>query len=344
MAKHKRSTQHGLAHRLIAIGLACASALAPVACKNTHQAPESGNPTVAYNEQTSNVLPPGYLKQYAFSDDWFSMDIPVWAKVFGPLAGKPDLQYLEIGVYEGRAFFWMLENVLTHPTSRGIGIDIFIPSQIEQRFLDNVKLSGQEPRVTTIKGYSQVELRKLSLDSVDIIYVDGSHTADDVLTDAVLAWGLLKNGGFIVFDDFDWDGSYYAGPGSHLPDELLPGLAITSFIQTHRNYLDVINLNWQIILRKRSNPCPNKSMCSPLGDYTYDWKDKQLVRGPNREAIPLTQSEMRALETVFWQRGFRGGRFTVPPSLLETPEVHNLVNRLGLQSELAPPLAREGQR
>ena len=336
--------QHGLAYYLIGIGLACAFALAPVACKDANQAPESGNPTVTFNEQTKGVLPPGYSKHYTFSDDWFSINIPVWEKVFGPMAGKPGLHYLEIGVYEGRSFFWMLENVLTHPTSRGTGIDIFIPSQIEQRFLDNAKLSGQGQKVTSIKGYSQVELRKLPLESIDVIYIDGSHTADDVLTDAVLAWGLLKNGGFIVFDDFDWDGSYYTGPGSHLPDELLPGLAISSFIQTHRNYLDVINLNWQIILRKRSNPCPNKSICSPLGDYTYEWKDKKLFRGANREPIPLTQSEVQALETVFWKREFRGGRFTVPQSLLATPEVRNLVNRLGLQSELALPPAHEGRR
>ena len=38
----------------------------------------------------------------------------------------------------------------------------------------------------------------------DFIYVDGSHTAYDVLQDAVLAHPLLKVGGVIIFDDFGW--------------------------------------------------------------------------------------------------------------------------------------------
>jgi predicted O-methyltransferase YrrM len=38
----------------------------------------------------------------------------------------------------------------------------------------------------------------------DFIYVDGSHTAFDVMTDACMAWGLLKQGGIMLFDDYLW--------------------------------------------------------------------------------------------------------------------------------------------
>ena len=38
----------------------------------------------------------------------------------------------------------------------------------------------------------------------DLIYVDGSHTAPDVLTDAVLAFHLLRVGGVVIFDDYLW--------------------------------------------------------------------------------------------------------------------------------------------
>jgi predicted O-methyltransferase YrrM len=38
----------------------------------------------------------------------------------------------------------------------------------------------------------------------DLIYVDGSHTAPDVLSDAVLAFQLLRVGGVMIFDDYLW--------------------------------------------------------------------------------------------------------------------------------------------
>ena len=38
----------------------------------------------------------------------------------------------------------------------------------------------------------------------DLIYIDGSHTAPDVLTDAVLAFQLLRVGGVMIFDDYLW--------------------------------------------------------------------------------------------------------------------------------------------
>jgi len=36
----------------------------------------------------------------------------------------------------------------------------------------------------------------------DIVYIDGSHVANDVLQDAVLVWQLVKVGGFMIFDDY----------------------------------------------------------------------------------------------------------------------------------------------
>ena len=68
-----------------------------------------------------------YLKKYEFSTDWFTNQnrIPLWEKMLRPFKGKPDIHYLEVGVYEGRSAIWMLENILTHPSSTLTGIDIF---------------------------------------------------------------------------------------------------------------------------------------------------------------------------------------------------------------------------
>ena len=39
----------------------------------------------------------------------------------------------------------------------------------------------------------------------DFIYIDGSHMRVDVLLDAVLAWQLLKPGGIMALDDYEWN-------------------------------------------------------------------------------------------------------------------------------------------
>jgi hypothetical protein len=44
-----------------------------------------------------------YKQAYDFTINWFSFNIPVWKKVLAQYEGKPDLKYLEIGLYEGRS-------------------------------------------------------------------------------------------------------------------------------------------------------------------------------------------------------------------------------------------------
>jgi len=53
-------------------------------------------------------------------------------------------------------------------------------------------------------GRSDAMLRDLPHDHFDYISIDGSHEAADVLSDAVLSWPLLKTGGLICFDDYEW--------------------------------------------------------------------------------------------------------------------------------------------
>ena len=102
----------------------------------------------------------------------------------------------------------MLENVLTHPTSSLTAVDIFFEmdgvysAQLEQRYQDNVALAGAADRSTTLVGWSQEKLRELPLYSYDIVYVDASHRAPQVLEDLILVHRLLKVGGLLILDDY----------------------------------------------------------------------------------------------------------------------------------------------
>jgi SAM-dependent methyltransferase len=187
-----------------------------------------------------------YQREYEFNVDWFTRRIPVWQQALEPYRGRPGLRYLEVGTFEGRSLFWVLEQILTNASSTAVGIDPYLGkwgASKEEIFRRNLERSGAGDRVKLIKGLSQVELRKLPLQSFDIVYIDGSHAAADVLEDAVLAWRLLKPGGMLIFDDYLWR------PGTPLEDR--PRKAIDDFHWFFKDRFDVVHSDYQVFLRRR---------------------------------------------------------------------------------------------
>jgi predicted O-methyltransferase YrrM len=144
----------------------------------------------------------------------------------------------------------MLENVLTDSASRATAIDIF-DGEYERRYRANVEATGAGAKVTTIKGPSQIEARRLLLESFDVVYIDGSHNQADVLEDAVLCWRLLKPGGLLIFDDYRWAGCFNLGNASDAPTDM-PKLAIDAFCRCFAADLDVVQNSYQLIVRKRA--------------------------------------------------------------------------------------------
>jgi len=201
--------------------------------------------------------PHPFKHDYHFTSDWLSGQIPVWSSVLKAYQAKPNVQYLEVGIYEGRSMLWMLDNILTDPTSHAtgidsyglLGIDPFVGDLdvVKERFLLNLKLSGQAERVTVIQGFSQIELRKLPLESYDIVYIDGSHRSDDTLEDIVLSSRLLKPGGLLIMDDY---GKAWFYEGYRQPFDK-PQFAMDSFYAAFRSKFDVVHRAYQVILRKK---------------------------------------------------------------------------------------------
>jgi predicted O-methyltransferase YrrM len=77
----------------------------------------------------------------------------------------------------------------------------------------------------------------------DFIYIDGSHIAKDVLTDACMAWPLLKQGGLLVFDDYLWGESR----------DILhrPRFAVDVFTNIFAESLDIVHIGHQFVVRKK---------------------------------------------------------------------------------------------
>ena len=246
--------------------------------------------------------------KYTFTSDWFTHNIPSWTRILSNMKGKPDLTYLEIGAWEGRSFFWVLDNILTHPSSRAIAIDIFEGDE-EQRFLDNVRRSGHSSKIRVIKGFSQQKLRDLKLNSIDLIYIDGDHRSKGVLMDAILSWDLLKDGGILIFDDYKLF--------SDLPTEMRPEFAIDVFRTLFRDEFQVLLNDYQFIVRKSKTDCDeamgfikrldNSLFCSRLGPYVYYWKPKKLYDASTNREIALSERETSLIENTLlhFKLGFR---------------------------------------
>jgi predicted O-methyltransferase YrrM len=178
-----------------------------------------------------------------YSADWFSEHIPNWETHLLGLRGQEHLSALEVGSFEGRSAVWLLENILTHPTARLTCIDPFL-AHIEVRFDHNLALCPRPEQLRKCKGYSEDVLPTLAGEQFDLIYIDGSHQAVHVLFDAVLAWGLLKKGGVLIFDDYQW-----ARPTDPRASQR-PKMAIDVFLETHAKELESLHMGWQVMVRK----------------------------------------------------------------------------------------------
>lgn len=193
---------------------------------------------------------------YEFTQDWFSINIPVWQHFLAQFTNLPDYKVLEIGSWEGRSTCWMLNNLLLHPTARITCVDTFAGSvehevmceqdqvrTIEQRFDANVAKTGASEKVRKLVGSSQTVLRSLIPHTYNLAYIDASHVAADVLEDAMLTWRLVKIGGTIIFDDY----------GFQFPEgvtELPPKVAIDAFLNIFSQKVRLIHQGYQVLVEK----------------------------------------------------------------------------------------------
>src|SRR5579872_191843 len=182
-------------------------------------------------------------QQYSFTEDWMSHRVEDWRQDFAKFAGRPGIRMLEIGSYEGRSAVWFLENILTHPDSRLVCIDPFFDPRREMRFDHNIRLCRAEARLDKRRERSEAVLPQLERASFDLIYVDGSHDAPFVLLDAMLSWELLKPGGILAFDDYEWE--------PQLPPERRPKLAIDLFLASHAGRYNLLRQAYQVVIEKQ---------------------------------------------------------------------------------------------
>jgi hypothetical protein len=117
-----------------------------------------------------------------------------------------------------------------------------------------------------------------------------------------MSWALLKQGGFVIFDDYAWTGRDFTRSRGPMSPQLRPRMGIDAFFLTYRNEIGIVHVGYQAVFQKHQTPCtplPIKQHCSPFGQYAYDWREGRLLspRGP-KTPIEISPSEMKLPESA----------------------------------------------
>jgi predicted O-methyltransferase YrrM len=156
--------------------------------------------------------------------------------------------YLEIGCFEGRSSCWLLENALAKDGMLTC-VDPYAPESHLWKLFNTNPLANFKENIAEVKGENQTVdlIQRPSYDGLadliqaggefDFIYVDGDHRPHMALMDGAMAWGLLKQGGTMLFDD-------YLYPEKPTKD------GIDAFLKGFEGLYEIIVNNYQLGIKK----------------------------------------------------------------------------------------------
>jgi len=198
------------------------------------------------------------MSEYQFTKDWFNWAPQVWEQLIPHLPGEAGgRRFLEIGSFEGRSTVWIMENMMQQGDYL-LCIDTWEGGEehgdedmdaVFNRFRANVQAAREKTGIKSVGHSREASTKGLAEEltewagTYDFIYIDGSHIAKDVLTDACMAWPLLKPKGLMVFDDYMWGN----------PRDILhrPKPAIDAFCNIFAEEAEIVHVGYQLVVRKK---------------------------------------------------------------------------------------------
>lgn len=181
-----------------------------------------------------------------FTTDWFTHNIPNFELC--TKEAPANKMYLEIGCFEGRSTCWMLQNALA-ADGKIVCVDPYAPESHLWKLFNTNPLANFKENTAEVIGAGQdlTLIQKPSYEGMahlihagikfDFIYVDGDHRPHAALMDGVMAWGLLKDGGTMLFDD-------YLYPERPTKD------GIDAFLKGFEGMYEIIVNNYQLGIKK----------------------------------------------------------------------------------------------
>jgi predicted O-methyltransferase YrrM len=186
-----------------------------------------------------------------FTNYWHDGRRYLWQEIVIPhFADKNNLNYLEIGSYEGNSLIWVFDNILTGNNCHATVIDTFKASiehdcafeqNLYERFLNNTKHISDKIKIYKDTSFNTlIRFNNAKINEIyDLIYIDGSHVAKDVLCDAILSFPLLKINGLMIFDDYDL-----------ITEPNNTKLGINSFLRPYKYYFSEQYIEEQVFIKK----------------------------------------------------------------------------------------------
>ena len=201
------------------------------------------------------------MSDYKFTQDWFHWAPELWTQLIPMLPGTAgDRRFLEIGSFEGRSAVWIAENMAA-PEDTILCVDTWKGGEehgaedmeaVFELFKHNIIVARKKTKCfighcrRTSTSLLAEEIAEDQGATYDFVYIDGSHVAKDVLTDACLAWPLLKQGGLMVFDDYMW------GEARDILHR--PKVAIDAFVNIFAEEIELVHAGYQLVVRKKETP------------------------------------------------------------------------------------------
>lgn len=188
-----------------------------------------------------------------YNANWFN---PSNFEILNHYTNMNNVNFLEIGSFEGMSTNYFINNFLTGSNCFITCIDPwikysestitkmnewdnFINENTYDIFINNT--FEQRNKIIIKRGLSCDILP--TLDKIyDFIYIDGDHSEKAVWIDAINSFKILRNNGIMIFDDYTWN------TGNKSPKN-----AIDKFLNEYKNYIQIISINYQVIIRKISD-------------------------------------------------------------------------------------------
>ena len=188
------------------------------------------------------------LNDKNFTNKWFLNNFEIF-NFFLPKDKSLKFDYLEVGCFEGLSSFYILSEYkavnaylldvwdMPNPNSKTLSNNFDL---IEKAFDENLS----QFNFTKIKNDSVVAMREMLKNDkfFDFIYIDGSHNGEDILSDAIEAFKILKKDGLIFFDDFL----------QHSKDRSIQSYeGIEKFLSLYNNFIKIEYFQNNLVVRRK---------------------------------------------------------------------------------------------
>jgi len=182
-----------------------------------------------------------------------------WTCIADHIDLNNELTCLEIGTHEGQSAMYFLRNILINPKSTLTCVDPFFksswsrtdPSIINYEDIWDYNKSNNDFNDQLIKytglNSDYYKTKTFNDTTFDIIYIDDIHTYESTMLNIKQCIPKLKNGGIIIFDDYD---GKYCDPndpnaGYQWTEPVMKAIDDSSLIDT----MEIVYKEYQLILK-----------------------------------------------------------------------------------------------